>query len=72
VTVLQQFDSLSTFLENFSHWEMRAVADVLALRVYAWGPRLKTSTLTYLGQSAHDETEPAVVFVRIPLIVCSK
>ena len=46
--------------------------DVPAQRVYAWDPLLKTLTLTYLGLSAHDETEPAVVSVRILLIVYSK
>jgi len=45
--------------------------DVPALRVCAWDPRPKTSTLTYLG-SARDGIEPAAGFVRILSIVCSR
>ena len=45
---------------------------VPALRVSGWDSWPKTSTLTYLGLSAHGETDPAAVFVWILLIVGSR
>jgi len=66
--VLEQLGFLLTFLGNFCHSVVGALAVVPAPGVYVWDSLLKTSILTCLELSVHDGTEPVAVFVRILLI----